>query len=235
MDIAVNLFSIPFAGGNLHSYRVINQHLAKTISLYNLELPGRGKRIREPLQSSLEILADDLFDQIRDLVSTKPYAIYGHSMGAALGFLVIQRLRDYNLPMPVHFIVGGARAPSLLSKTPIRHNLDKTAFYEKVLQMGGLPQELLDSQELLDFFEPVLRSDLKALETYGDSTYAPIDVPITNLIGQHDVIPLEHMLAWEHETSQAHQVVEFDGGHFFIFDYPKEIGQLISQLLGHSS
>jgi len=235
MDIAVNLFCIPFAGGNAHSYRVLHEQLTQPIYPYTLELPGRGKRIREPLEANLEVVADDLFYQIKGLANDKPYAIYGHSMGAMLGFLMIQRLREYALPMPVHFFVGSARAPSVLSKTPTRYHLDRESLYAQVNAMGGLPQELLESEELLDFFEPMIRNDLKALETYGDSRYPPIDVPITCLIGQHDAIPREHMLVWQQETLQPCHIVEYNGGHFFIFEYPKEIGQLISQTLGHVS
>ena len=74
------------------------------------QLPGREVRITEPPHVDVDTLTDALARAV-GLRGRRPYALYGHSMGARLAFEVIVNLRRRGLPLPVGLFVGGSRPP----------------------------------------------------------------------------------------------------------------------------
>jgi len=230
----ITLYCLPFAGGNSYSYRDFQAHVDDAIKIVPIELPGRMKRIREPLLTNLETMADDVFAQVVKTDLTQPYAIYGHSMGAMLGYLLTKRLLQTDTS-PRHLFFSGCNAPPFVGKEA-KSYLSKDDFITMLKELGGAPQEILDEPQLIDFFEPVLRTDFRALENY---VYQPMpaafDLPMTVLFATEDNETDETSVsAWQQETRQRIEFQKFDGGHFFIFDYLPQIGQLFTQTLASS-
>lgn len=229
----ITLYCLPFAGGSALSYRDFNNHVAEFIDLKLIDLPGRGRRIKEPLLTNIEAVVDDILDQIKNEIGTKPYAIYGHSMGTLLGYLLTRRLLNLNLPAPAHWFFSGRKAPSIVDNDPPKYKLPKPEFIEMLNQLGGAPPEILAHAELMEFFEPILRADFEAVETYVHVPTSPLNIPLTILYGSNDKeTPYAKLLPWQQETGQPISVKEFAGGHFFIFDYLPQLGQLFSETLG---
>lgn len=225
------LYCLPFAGGNSYSYRPL-QDLTESIEMIPLELPGRGRRIREHLLTDLNLLAADAFNQliVRDL--TQKYALFGHSMGALLVYLVAQRLVTADLPLPVHIFVSGHRAPSVSHRLTWKHNLPKTEFIAMLQQLGGCPSEILQDVALLNFFEPVLRADLQAAELYQYQVSLPLPVPMTVMLGtEEQEVNYQEAAAWQQESIYPLAIKVFHGGHFFIFEQIRQIKQVIVQTL----
>lgn len=227
----ITLYCLPFAGGNAYSYRDFQANVADFIFVNPLDLPGRGRRAKEPLLVDIEAMADDIFHQIQTDIEDKPYAIYGHSMGALLGNLLTKRILSTNLPRPLHLFFSGREAPSIPCNSS-RHRLPKKAFITYLYEMGGFPNNFLTNRALMAFFEPILRADFKAVETYIHKAVPPFDIPITILHGMNDKwISHENLLAWQQETRQPISIKQFTGGHFFIFEHIFQIGQFISKTL----
>jgi surfactin synthase thioesterase subunit len=100
------LFCLPFAGGAASAYARWRKDLPGEIDLQPVQLPGREVRLaEEPFISIPEITAAILRRVDR------PYAIYGHGMGARIGFEVVRELRRRAAPMPVRLYVGAAAPP----------------------------------------------------------------------------------------------------------------------------
>ena len=78
------LFCIPHAGGNGAYYALFGELFPDSIKAVPLDLPGKGRRCREPLLDSMESLSRDLLEQMRPTAQTVPYASVGHSMGGLL-------------------------------------------------------------------------------------------------------------------------------------------------------
>lgn len=227
----ITLYCLPFAGGNSYSYRIFKKHLPEFINLKPIELPGRGKRIKEPLLTNLDLMTEDVLRTLQDDGLTQPYAIFGHSMGAYLGYLVTQRLTQANLPLPLHLIVSGHHAPSVPT-TEFKYQLSKSQFVAKLRELEGCPPEILEHAELIDFFEPLLRADFQAVETWSYRPQSPLTLPLTVLRGiQDQEANYTEVLAWQRECVQPLVLKEFPGGHFFIFEQVQEVCQLISQIL----
>lgn len=225
------LYCLPFAGGNSYSYRIFKEHLPDFINLNPIELPGRGKRLKEPLLTHLDWMTEEVLRQLQSDDLTRPYAIFGHSMGACLGYLVTHRLIQAQLPPPQHLIVSGRHAPSV-PKVENKHQLPKPQFIAKLRELEGCPPEILEHSELMDFFEPLLRADFQAVETWIYHPQPPLKVPLTVLRGTQDKeANYSEVLPWQQECVQPMVFKEFQGGHFFIFERVQEVCQVISQTL----
>ncbi|MDY6988826.1 MAG: alpha/beta fold hydrolase [Thermodesulfobacteriota bacterium] len=229
----VNVFCLPFAGGAFYSYNGLQRCTPAFINTVSVDLPGHGKRIGEPLLANIHEMADDVFQQIKNDLD-EPYAIYGHSMGATLGYLVAQRLEGANMPKPLHLFFTGRQGPPVESKEKDAYMLPKERFIQRLKEYDGIPDEVLRENELMDFFEPVLRADFQAIGTYQYEDRPPLDIPVTVIIGLDDNTTYEEALTWQKVTTRQITIRQFPGGHFFIFDHLHEISQIISRNLWES-
>ena len=226
----VKLYCIPYSGGNFNSYAEFRKYFPNYIDVVNLELPGRGKRVVDPLLYNIDEMVSDLFEQIKNYLQ-KPYAIYGHSLGALLGFLLYKNIHEKGYDLPDRIFVSGQTAPVLI-RTDNIHLLPDEEFINMLRKMGGTPLELLDDEGFMKYFLPVIRADFESIDNY---TYIPgskpLDVPITVIIGLDEKITDEEAERWQDETSKKISIHKYSGGHFFIFDNVKNICDLITNKL----
>ena len=147
------------------------------------------------------------------------YALYGHSMGAIIGFELARELFRRHNRGPEHLFVSGHTAPQWPDDEPPRFNLPHDEFIAELRSLEGTPPEILDNPELLELFEGVLRADFEAVETYQYSPGERLPCPIDVYGGLHDRhVPIESCRAWQEQTSAHCNVRMFPGGHFFIRD-----------------
>jgi surfactin synthase thioesterase subunit len=227
---AVILYCLPFAGGSAYSYREFQKFAPDFIRIYPVELPGRGRRFSEPLITDVHAMVEDILNQIGDNLA-KPYALFGHSLGATLAHLLVRRLIAENLPLPIHLFITGRAGPSVKRKNKDRHLLPKDAFIKVLDEFEGTPPEVLKSEELMDLFVPIIKADFQAYENYTYEKKDPFDIPITVIIGLQDETTREEASKWQEETTQKITVMAFPGGHFFIYDYLPETMRIISRKL----
>lgn len=213
------LILFPFAGGNTYSYRGLVEPLEAVFDIICTELPGRNLFMDMSLQDSIPGLVDFVCDTwIHPLDLNRPYILFGHSMGALMAYLVARDIsRRGNIPLPSHIIAAGMKAPSI-TRNDLLHHLPSAGFWKKVEAMGGIPKELSESEEVKKYFEPILRSDFTAVETYTYTARAPLDIPITVMAGTDD-IDLQSLLPWQKETVRPVSFYRWEGNHFFIFNH----------------
>lgn len=225
--MALTIYTFPFAGGSKYSYNLYRRYLPADIHFEPLELPGRGERITDDLVPNLEQMAEELYQEIKGNLPDR-FIFYGHSMGTLLAYLITKKLQEANEKLPFHLILTGAAGPSNEERERDRHQLPKAAFKAKLEEYGGSPSEVLENTELFDFFEPILRNDFKAVETYSyKEILEKLPIPITTIYGMSEQLTREEVQLWERETSESFEVRQLPGGHFFIFDYPAEVVKTI--------
>lgn len=222
----VQLFCFPFAGGGGIAYKGLEDVVKNDVDVVLLDLPGRGRRIVEPLLETIPEMVEDLWQQIHHQVQA-PCVFFGHSMGALLAYLLIQRMQDLNMPMPLHFFCTGYRAPSLGPARRDRHLLPRPAFVRLLAEMGGCPDEILQDPDALAFFEPIIRADLKAIETYHFESTVPLACPVTVIDGDNDALALGSRETWQKDVAKPIKQIVLPGNHFFIFDHWPAIGRCI--------
>jgi surfactin synthase thioesterase subunit len=226
------LFCLPFAGGNKYSYRVFQENAPASLSIVPLEYPGRGARIREPFIKDMQRLVNDMYNQLRSQVNPQPYAIYGHSMGGVVAYMLCRKIfADGSFPPPVHLFVTGTLSPADQKDNKQRHLLSKKDFIEEMRDLDGCPEEILLNEELLSFFEPILRVDFETIETFHYRQQPPIDIPLTVMTGTQEDFDPEDIQLWQQETTQPVEFYQFEGKHFFIFQHTRAVLRIISEKL----
>lgn len=227
-----DVFFLPYAGGNKYSYREYEEKAPPFLHLIPLEYPGRGERVNEPLLTTFDAIVNDLYHQIKSRITHEPYAIYGHSMGALGAYLLTRKLITNKHTPPLHIFVTGTIGPSALTRREKkRHLLGKDEFIEEIKSLKGISDEILENEELMNYFEPILRADFTAVETYLHQEADPMDVPITVITGMEEDMEPEEIKLWQNETKHPVDFRRFPGSHFFIFNYIREVLEIISRKL----
>ncbi|MEM1319022.1 MAG: alpha/beta fold hydrolase [Bacteroidota bacterium] len=229
----IRLFCFPFAGGSQYSFNGFVKHAPENLVLHPLDLPGRGRRLGEACLTNMEDLVRDALPSIEPYAH-QPYAIYGHSMGSLLGLLVARRIFREQLPPPLALILSGRGAPSVRHGRPPKYLLPRPQFIARLKEMGGDTQ-VFEDEKLMEFFEPILRADMQAGETYIYENHPPMDIPITLLIGSEEGISDEEVQGWQKESRFPLDVITMPGNHFFILDHEQAIMELIARKLIASS
>lgn len=229
MNSKVNVFCLPFAGGNKYSYREFKNRAPSFLNFISLEYPGRGGRIKEPLLSTTSALTDDLYKEIEKMVDDNDYVIYGHSLGGLMTYLLTRKLIENGHRQPLHLFITGTTGPSSLSRIEKkRHLLPKAEFIQELKDLKGMPDEILQSDELLEYCEPILRSDFMASEKYVYEESTSLDIPMTVITGNEEDMENSDIALWQKETTRPVDFKKFPGNHFFIYQNVQPIIQIIS-------
>ena len=208
------MFCLPFAGGGASAYNQWAKKMQGKVTVCPVQLPGREERIMEKPYIDMPVMLDDLEEAVREVVDG-PYALWGHSMGGKISYELEKRLEAEGYRAKYLFI-SGSRIPSIPEPKPIYHLPDE-AFKRELGRFEGTPKEILENQELLDFFLPMLRADFTMDETYYDKDLITLRSPIEAFGGRKDREADEAaMKEWGKYTEGAFHCHMFEGGHFYI-------------------
>lgn len=208
------LFCFPFAGGGASAYNSWIQKMKGKVTVCPIQLPGREERIMEKPYTNMVDMLDELEEIIWKSIRG-PYAFWGHSMGGKIAYELEKRMEKREKTAQC-FLVSGSRIPSIPEPNPIYH-LSNKEFKKALERFEGTPKEILENQELLDFFLPMLRADFTMDETYYDEELVTICSPIEAFGGRKDREADEKaMKEWGKYTESSFHCHIFEGGHFYI-------------------
>lgn len=227
----LRLFCFPYAGGGAASFRRWSDDLPITIEVCPVELPGRGWGIRSTPFTRVLPLVQAIAQALLPYLD-KPFAFFGHSMGALVSFELTRLLRrEYGL-LPLHLFVSGRRAPQIPNLEPPIHTLPESAFLEELRRLKGTPQAVLENAELMQLLIPILKADFAVNETYVYTNEPPLECPITTFGGLQDVeVSCEHLEAWANQTSASFSLQLLPGNHFFLHSAQSLLLQSLAQKL----
>ncbi len=225
----LRLFCFPYAGARSHVFREWIGAFSNGIETCLVLLPGED--FRENCVPSPEELVPMLVSGIRPHLD-RPFAFFGHSMGAVIAFEVLRSLQRDSGMTAVHLFVSARVAPALTSFTTMLHNLPRAELIAQLKILNGTPPEILESTEVLELLLPRLRADFQLNETYSYCPGAPLLCPITAFGGAEDShATAEEMLPWRNCTSAAFSFTLMPGDHFFLHTRQVELLENISASL----
>ena len=227
----LRLLCLPYAGGGTHFFRDWPTHLPPWVEVWVTQLPGRERRLREPPVANLQKLVGEIVEALlahRDL----PFVFFGHSMGALLVFEIARQLRRQRGPSPIQLIVSGHRAPQLPEPDPPIHQLPKEEFLEEVRRYNGIPEEVVQSKELLEIVLPALQADFTACETAEYIDEPPLACAISAYGGLEDPkVDRVSLEAWRDQTEGDFVLRLVPGDHFYIANNQKLFFELLTREL----
>ena len=229
---AVRLFCLPYAGGGALTYRTWGDVLPATVEVCPVHLPGREDRLGEAPFTELQPLAQALGKAILPYLD-KPFALFGHSMGALIAYELARELHSQAGRLPLRLFVSGRAAPQLRNTLPPISGLPDTAlFAELQRRYGGIPAQIWQEAELRALLLPQLRADLSVVETYAHTPAPPLPCALTACGGTQDsLVDRASLAAWRSQVRDDISVRMFEGDHFYLNHSPQPLLQAIGTAL----
>lgn len=200
-------------------YRQWFKSLPDDIEVHAAQLPGRESRLSEMPLPSIMAMVDILLPAI-EAASDLPYAIFGHSMGALIAYELTIALEQRGGRAPSRLFVSARRAPDEADTWSPIHALPEPAFLDELqTRYGAIPEPVLAEPELLELLLPVVRADIRAVETYWPSapTATRVRCPVSVYGGDADTHPRPAQLpVWQRLSVDPVRVRLFPGDHFYL-------------------
>ena len=233
------LFCFHYAGGGAGTFRPWADALDATIELVAIEPPGRGGRAGEPLIESLDVFVGRLIPAMSPYLD-KPFAFFGHCLGALLLFETARALLARGPLHLEHVFISGARPPHLLQRegpferdlltTLVRHpqfdpfrpgHEQPDPVFADIIRHFDIDATdgFLGNPELRALLLPAVRADFAMAASYRFTATPAWDVPLTCFVGHGDpYVTQEDAVQWGHYTRVSFQAWIRNTAHFLIVD-----------------
>ncbi len=225
---SVRLFCFPCAGGGASMYRRWSEFLPD-VEVWAVNYPGRESLHGLPFATSLQEVLAPLLEHA-ELFGEKPFLVYGHSFGALMAFALALQLQKRGTQ--TRGVLASARRAPHLPPQHAHADLPDEPFLLELDKFGGVPAAIRQDRELMAFYLPVIRADLRL----NDSAPLPleqIDAPLYVFSASYDrAASNSELLAWKQNTRQRFEHREFTGGHFFIQDNMEEFLACLRAVIG---
>ena len=237
----IRLVCFPYAGGGAGVYRTWAPDVPESIELCAVQAPGREERIaEEPLTNFRELVAGAT-DAIEPLLD-RPYAVFGHSLGALAGFEVVRELEARGHASPLVFMPSGRRAPGMPAvRSPIC-GLPDHEFLVEISRSSGPDasfDEFVKHPELVELLMPLLRADFALAEGYEPLAKVKLRCAISALASHDDAQAQPDMMEpWRAQTTGDFTLHYFPGRHLYINQHRAlvaryVVSEVLRQYAGH--
>jgi len=224
----IQLFCIPYAGGNASFFNNLKKYLEDSVEVYNLEYSGHGARRREPFYRDFKELLAEVKEQIEShRKKDVPYAIFGYSMGSLAAYELATNYFETDLPQ--HVFLAAHEPPDLPFRGKKYASLDDSGFLDAMEHFGGIDRKMFENQRFLDIFLPPMRADYQYLQDYHwEKGHKKIPCDVTVFYSPEDT-KTEDMRQWERHVYGNTQFFEYSGNHFFLKEHEREIAENIKR------
>ncbi|WJG09758.1 alpha/beta fold hydrolase [Aliiglaciecola sp. LCG003] len=227
---SLRLFCIPFAGAGASAFNQWQHLLSADVQLNAIQLPGRENRFAEPPINNMQELISQL-EQIVMPYTDEPWAVFGHSMGAAIGYELIRSLEARGCNPPAKFITSAKTPPNIaLNHEPIA-NLPDELLIQVLAERYGADISA-GQRELLELMLNTLRADFQLIENYNVDERGSLTTDILALCGSQDnSVSYQQMLGWSEYTKGQFQIEVIEGPHFYLQSARQQLTSLLNQHL----
>ncbi len=223
------IYLLPFAGGGAADMKKLRIELEKKYKTICLELPGRGRRWREPFLINSDDAVKDLCSQVEP--HAKDMVIVGHSLGAYLGYKVACYFSKY---FSINFVALSNIAPSANNK--IVGNVSLKSSCDQIRELAGYyePLEKLRNydEKVYSLAMTVLKYDLLLSEyflKYSDKPMLPCNIHL--VYGLDEGYSKDEINEWGLLTGRNLYTYPIEGDHFFPQRYPERTASIICSIL----
>lgn len=223
------LFCFYHAGGNASAFRNwVNW--ADKISVYAVELPGKGSRLGEMYMESVDKLVPEVVEAILEAAGSRKIYLYGHSMGAMIAFEVCRALEEKEGIEVEKLFLSGRQPPFMEGKDEYHTSMPDDMLVRELKRLNGTPAEFLENPALLSFILPSVKADYKLNESFVYKN-EKIEASIEAFAGKEDAeASVEIMSGWNEVTNGNFRIKSCSGGHFF----PYELGESFYRKIEYS-
>lgn len=232
----IHLLCFPYAGGTAATFSRFANLLPADIGCIAVEYPGHGSSRAERAIPDIAELASVLFSEVVHW-ATVPSAIIGVSMGALVGFQILQLITLTRTSSRIgHFFPIAHRAPHMpLTRKRVLHNLPDDEFVSAVRSLTQSQHVVLEDKSVWPVLLPSLRADFEACEMYTLDSPVSLRTPITVIGGTDDLaVRMEELNGWLIYSHTRSCLRLISSGHFVHEDNPIDLAHLITQTLSYA-
>ena len=230
-DCAYRLFCFPYAGSGASVFREWADFVPADVEVCAVQPPGRESRFSDPPIADLQEFVNAILPEIMPFLD-KPFAFFGHSMGALMGFELSRALRRKDGKVPFHLFLSAQRAPQVLDRAPATRNLSNDDILETLRELGGTPSEALASPQLMQLILPRLRADFEMCFNYAPTLDEPLATRMSVFGGERDTgVTHESLMGWSAHATGRFSLDILPGDHFFIHSAQQPLIKLVSSSL----
>ncbi|NEO84955.1 MAG: acyltransferase domain-containing protein [Spirulina sp. SIO3F2] len=230
-DAAIRLFCFPYNSGSIATFYDWPNQLPDNVEVLGIQLPGGADRRHDKPLPDITTVVQTLAPLLKPYLD-RPFAFYGHSLGALISFELAHELwQSYQLT-PKMLWIGAWSAPHLLNPYPALENKTDEEVIRDILPLIDVPETVRQNIDMMRSLLPLLRNGAKLCENYQYVHSTPLNCPITVFSGSADqVIQGERITAWQQHTTHPLISQIFDGGHLFIHDVQDAVLANLSEKL----
>lgn len=223
------LVFFPPAGGTASSCEPFSRSAEDVlgVSVINYELPGRGRRMHEPLLHSIADVVDDFTCYIEHYADadSRRLIYVGHSFGCYVACAVqsaSQRRAELS-GLEAELLVLACNTPlhlreNLLTGTEVEKDSVSSSRHEWALsylvRMNAVPTPILKDRRMLKIVVDAFLADITVADGLPSSrTELQIDSPIISISARDDQATTEHE-RWHELTTGSTDHIVVGGGHF---------------------
>jgi surfactin synthase thioesterase subunit len=231
------LVLLPHAGGSVRVFDRLVAALPAEVEPISLELPGRGRRWREPLLTCMDDVVEDLEAGLG--TPATPFAIFGHSLGAYLGLALAARLERNGAPGCTTLFASANAGPARATLPFVGSPLLTTD--EEILAIAGqwggvIAPEVWGNRHLRERTSDLLRADFSVSHSFlskRDSTVTEADIVVC--CGDKDVFTDAALADWRLSSTGSTEILRFPGDHFYLEEQAPALATAIAVRLGRWS
>lgn len=229
----MQLFCLTFAGGSGSFFNGLEAYIGPEIELVKLEYAGHIGRHREPFYRDFGELTADMYGQIKARVRPdEPYALLGYSMGTLAAVELTKTFLERGEVSPPHHVFLASHGPCpILDRAKFSVSATDETVKEWTVRFGGLSGKLINSRTFWRMYLPIYRADYMLIAGYDFSRLDyEMSIPATALFSSED-IRCEDMEKWHSIFTGKFDMLEYDGGHFFLQGHEREVADAIRERL----
>lgn len=233
-EATLQLVCLPQAGGNAWTYRQWAERLPATIELLAVQYPGHGDRLGEEPRRDFDTLLSGITGHLAPELD-RPYALFGHSMGALLAFETGRALQAMDVDPAEHVFLSGYNAPGVPASSdsgiPI-HEMSDPQLLERIVALDCTPREILEDREMRGLLLRMIRADSAVCDSHVLRDRSSLVSPITVLGGIDDPRTSESGLhAWQEFTTGGFDIRWFEGNHGFLLAQEERVHKMLVDIL----
>ena len=226
----VRLLCFHHSGAGASIFRNWLTLFPSSIEIVPVQLPGRESRFNEPFISNINMLVDTLLPLILDFRDA-PIALFGHSLGGMLAYIIASKLEEHNFK-PSYLFISACLPPVEVKKRKALSELDDVKFLRLIESYNGLPAAITQNKDMLKLLLPRLRSDFKLFESSAEMIIKKISTPTCVCYGAKDnIVPKNKVKGWDNYMVSPCEYEIFKGNHFFYQNTPEQVSETIKNYL----
>ncbi|MEM8827845.1 MAG: MupA/Atu3671 family FMN-dependent luciferase-like monooxygenase [Cyanobacteria bacterium P01_G01_bin.19] len=225
-EAKLRLFCLPYAGGRASAYKGWSEYLPSNIEVCVIDVLQTYEHLTDLFEALIPMLLPYL---------DKPFAFYGHSLGALIAFELSRCLRKSYQLHPSYLFVAAQHAPQLAFPYPSFADFNSPeaiTLLKSLIPIEFSKSRLQKKQLTKRLFHSLKPGIVIQNENYTYEVDNPLDCPIFAFGGVDDpILTQEYLKAWQEQTLQEFQLKMLSGGHLFLHECKTELLREMSLII----